>query len=234
MRRLDSEGGRTNAPTTRGLPQTGWPEEISNAITRLLELDLTALRRSRAERFFLENMEAAMALPALSLVLGGAASGKSAYAEALVRATPGSRVYIATAQGFDEEMRAKIAGHKAARAGDGWRTVEASLDLAGALTGIGAADVVLLDCATLWLSNVMLAGRDWQDETTALIAALAACPAPVVVVSNETGQGIVPENRLARRFRAAQGGLNQQLAAKAGFVAMVMAGLPMVLKGAAP
>jgi adenosylcobinamide kinase / adenosylcobinamide-phosphate guanylyltransferase len=179
-------------------------------------------------------MEAAMALPALSLVLGGAASGKSAYAEALVLAAPGSRVYIATAQGFDEEMRAKIAAHKAARAGDGWRTVEAPVDPAAALAGIGAAEIVLLDCATLWLSNVMLAGRVWQDEATALIAVLAACPAPVVVVSNETGHGVVPENQLARRFRAAQGGLNQQLAAEAGFVAVVMAGLPIVLKGTAP
>jgi len=175
-----------------------------------------------------------MGLPALSLILGGAASGKSSYGEALVRATPGSRVYIATAQGFDAEMQTKIAAHRAARAGDGWRTIEAPLDLAGALAGVGATEIVLLDCATLWLSNVMLAGRDWQEEATALIAALAACPAPVVVISNETGQGIVPDNQLARRFRAAQGGLNQQLAAEAQFVAMVMAGLPLVLKGAAP
>jgi len=175
-----------------------------------------------------------MALPALSLVLGGAASGKSAYAEALVRAAPGTRVYIATAEGFDDEMRAKIAAHRAARAQDGWRTVEAPLDLAHALAGITPGDVVLLDCATLWLSNVMLAGRDWRGAAIDLMAALAACPAPVVVVSNETGQGVVPDNKLARGFRAAQGGLNQQLAAEAGFVAVVMAGLPLVLKGAAP
>ena len=175
-----------------------------------------------------------MALPALSLVLGGAASGKSAYAEGLVRGAPGARVYLATAEGIDEEMRAKIAAHRAARASDGWRTVEAPLDLAGALAGAGAGDIVLLDCATLWLSNVMLAGRDWQAEAAGLIAALAACPALVVVVSNETGQGVVPENKLARGFRAAQGQLNQQLAAEAGFVAVVMAGLPLVLKGTAP
>jgi len=175
-----------------------------------------------------------MALPALSLVLGGAASGKSAYAEALVRSRSGTRVYLATAQGFDAEMRAKIAGHRAARADDGWRTVEAPLDLAGALAGVGAGDTVLLDCATLWLSNVMLEGGDWQVAATGLIAALAACPAPVVVVSNETGQGVVPDNRLARSFRAAQGGLNQQLAARAGYVAVVMAGLPLVLKGVSP
>ena len=175
-----------------------------------------------------------MALPALSLVLGGAASGKSAYAEGLVRAAPGARVYIATAEGFDDEMRAKIAAHRAARAQGGWRTVEAPLDLAGALAGITVEDVVLLDCATLWLSNVMLAGQDWRDAAKGLMAALAACPAPVVMVSNETGQGVVPENKLARGFRAAQGQLNQQLAAEAGFVAVVMAGLPLVLKGTAP
>ena len=174
-----------------------------------------------------------MTLPSLSLILGGAASGKSAYAEGLVRRAPGARVYIATAEGFDDEMRAKIAAHRAAREQDGWRTVEAPLDLTAALAGITADDVVLLDCATLWLSNVMLAGRDWWDEAAALIAALGSCPAPVVVVSNETGQGVVPENKLAREFRAAQGGLNQQLAAEAGFVAVVMAGLPLVLKGAA-
>lgn len=175
-----------------------------------------------------------MALPALSLILGGAASGKSAYAEGLVRAGPGARVYIATAEAFDDEMRTKIAAHRAARAEDGWRTVEAPLDLPGALAGMTAADTVLLDCATLWLSNVMLADRDWRVEATALMAALASCPAPVVVVSNETGQGVVPDNKLARGFRAAQGRLNQQLAAEAGFVAVVMAGLPLVLKGAAP
>jgi len=175
-----------------------------------------------------------MTLPALSLILGGAASGKSAYAEGLVRAAPGARVYIATAEGFDDEMRAKIAAHRAARAQDGWRTIEAPLDLPDALASAGADDTVLLDCATLWLSNVMLAGRAWQDAAAGLIAALATCPAQVVVVSNETGQGVVPENKLAREFRAAQGGLNQQLAAEAGFVAVVMAGLPLVLKGTAP
>jgi adenosylcobinamide kinase/adenosylcobinamide-phosphate guanylyltransferase len=175
-----------------------------------------------------------MALAALSLILGGAASGKSAYAEGLVRAASDARVYIATAEAFDDEMRGKIAAHRAARAQDGWRTIEAPLDLADALAGMTADDTVLLDCATLWLSNVMLAGGAWQDAAAGLIAALAACPAPVVVVSNETGQGVVPENKLARDFRAAQGGLNQQLAAEAGFVAVVMAGLPLVLKGAAP
>ena len=175
-----------------------------------------------------------MALPGLTLVIGGAASGKSARAEALVRAEPGARVYIATAQAFDDEMRAKIAAHKDMRAGDGWRTIEAPFDVAGALDGIGVGDVVLLDCATFWLTNLLLAERDWQTEAEALIASLRACTAPVVVVSNETGQGIVPENALARAFREAQGQLNQRLAAEAGLVLGVMAGLPLVLKGEAP
>ena len=175
-----------------------------------------------------------MSLPSLSLILGGAASGKSAYAEGLVRAVSGRRVYIATAQAFDSEMEAKIAAHRQARAGDDWDTVEAPLALADAVGGLAAGDVALVDCATLWLSNLMLADRDWQAETRALMASLAACPCPVVVVSNEVGQGIVPENALARVFRAAQGGLNQKLAAEAGFVAMVVAGLPMVLKGDGP
>ena len=175
-----------------------------------------------------------MSLPGLTLVIGGAASGKSAQAEALVRGQAGQRVYIATAQAFDDEMRAKIAAHQDMRAGDGWRTIEAPFDVAGALAGLGAGDVVLLDCATFWLTNLLLAERDWQEEAEALLAALLACPAPVVVVSNETGQGIVPENALARKFREAQGRLNQKLAAKAGLVVAVMAGLPLILKGEAP
>ncbi|WP_420395826.1 bifunctional adenosylcobinamide kinase/adenosylcobinamide-phosphate guanylyltransferase [Nioella sp.] len=175
-----------------------------------------------------------MSLPGLTLVIGGAASGKSAHAEALVRDHGGQRVYIATAQAFDDEMHAKIAAHQEMRAGDGWRTVEAPFDVVEALSGLGSGDVVLLDCATFWLMNLLLAERDWQEEAEALIAALLACPAPVVVVSNETGQGIVPENALARRFREAQGRLNQRLAAEAGLVVAVMAGLPLVLKGVAP
>ncbi|WP_306047833.1 bifunctional adenosylcobinamide kinase/adenosylcobinamide-phosphate guanylyltransferase [Nioella sp. MMSF_3534] len=175
-----------------------------------------------------------MSLPGLTLVIGGAASGKSAQAEALVRDHGGQRVYVATAQAFDDEMRAKISAHQEMRAGDGWRTVEAPFDVVGALDGLGSGDVVLLDCATFWLTNLLLSERDWQAEADTLIAALKACPAPVVVVSNETGQGIVPENALARAFREAQGRLNQRLAAEAGLVVAVMAGLPLVLKGEAP
>lgn len=172
-----------------------------------------------------------MALPALTLVIGGAASGKSAEAEALVRRQPGDRVYIASAEAHDDEMRAKIDAHRAARAGDGWRTVEAPLDVAGAVAALREGEVALFDCATFWLSNLLLAERDWENEANRLLAALSAARAPVVMVSNETGQGIVPGTRLGRQFRQAQGELNQRLAAASGLVIAVMAGLPMVLKG---
>lgn len=173
-------------------------------------------------------------LPRLTLVLGGAASGKSRYGEGLVRAASGRRVYLATAEAYDDEMRAKIAGHRDTRAADGWTTIEAPLDLAPVLGAVSADQAVLLDCATLWLSNHMLAGHDMRDAETALMTALAACAAPVVVVSNEVGLSVVPENALARQFQRAQGELNQRLAGEAGLVVQVTAGLPMTLKGALP
>ena len=179
------------------------------------------------------NKKFKILLPNLTLILGGAASGKSSYAERLVNADGRTRVYIATAQAFDDEMRDKIAAHRTTR-GDGWQTIEAPLDVAGALRGVGDGEVVLLDCATLWLSNAMLAERDLAQECAALLAALRACPAPMVVVSNEVGMGIVPEHAMSRRFRNAQGRLNQDLAAQADLVVAVMAGLPLVLKGTVP
>lgn len=172
-------------------------------------------------------------LPERVLILGGANSGKSALAEKLCVESGLNRVYIATAQAFDDEMADKIARHRAQR-GPGWHTVETPLDPMAALADRRPGEVALLDCATLWLSNVMLAGHDTGHAGDALLAALAACPARVVVVSNEVGQGIVPENALGRAFRAAQGRLNQRLAAQADRVVAVMAGLPLVLKEAAP
>jgi adenosylcobinamide kinase / adenosylcobinamide-phosphate guanylyltransferase len=172
-------------------------------------------------------------LPHLTLVIGGARSGKSRLAETLVTATGRPRIYIATAQAFDAEMGVRIAEHKAMR-GAGWQTVEAPLDLAGALGGVPADAAVLVDCATLWLTNHLLADHDLDAEALALTLALAACPAPVVVVTNEVGLSIVPDNALARRFRDAQGSLNQQLAAKADLVVAVWAGLPLTLKGILP
>lgn len=169
-------------------------------------------------------------LPQLCLILGGARSGKSGLAESLVMDTGLPRHYIATAEGWDDEMRLRIAQHQTSRGKD-WTTWSVPRDVAGTLAQVPNGQVVLLDCATLWLTNHMLADADITVESAALFRALSACASPVVVVSNEVGWGIVPENALARAFRDHQGRLNQQLAAQAGLVVGVMAGLPMVLKG---
>ncbi len=164
----------------------------------------------------------------LTLVLGGARSGKSLYAERLIAAVPPPWVYVATAQAFDDEMVLRIAQHRARRA-EGWETVEAPLDLAGAL--MAASDrPVLVDCLTLWLTNLMLGGHDIAAATAGLDAALDARAAPTVLVANEVGLGIVPDNALARAFRDAAGRLNQHLAARADTVLFMVAGLPMRVK----
>lgn len=168
-------------------------------------------------------------LPKLTLVLGGAASGKSAYAEGLIAGSGLQKVYIATAQVYDAEMEAKVARHREMR-GEGWITYEEPLDVSAILSQVQVGQAVLLDCATLWLSNVMLADHDIAAASAGLVQGLADCAAPVVIVSNEVGQGIVPDNALARRFRNAHGALNQAIAAQADSVVAVMAGLPLVLK----
>ena len=172
-------------------------------------------------------------LPKLSFILGGAASGKSAFAEQLVIQTGAPRVYIATAQIFDAEMRAKVDAHLAMRGTD-WRTIEAPTDLSDAFASINQDEVVLLDCATMWLSNHLMDEGDIAAATDALLAQLKNCAGRVVVVSNEVGMGIVPDNALARKFRDAQGKLNQQIAAQADLAVFVVAGLPNVLKGQLP
>lgn len=169
--------------------------------------------------------------PKFSLIVGGARSGKSRLAERLATAAKMPRHYIATAEIWDEEMRARIDRHVADRGAD-WVTHEAPRDVAAALRQ--ADGVVLMDCATLWLTNVMLGGGDILAETATLLAAIDAHAGPVIVVSNEVGWGIVPDNRLARDFRDEQGRLNQRLAEAADLVAGVMAGLPIVLKGQLP
>jgi adenosylcobinamide kinase / adenosylcobinamide-phosphate guanylyltransferase len=172
-----------------------------------------------------------MAIPPLTLVLGGARSGKSRYAESLVTALPPPWIYCATAEAGDAEMAARIAVHQARR-GEGWQTVEAPHDLATALAPAGNDTPVLVDCLTLWLSNRMLAEADMETETAQLETALAGRRGPAVLVSNEVGFGIVPENALARRFRDMQGWLNQRMAARAGRVVLMVAGLPLIVKDA--
>ncbi len=168
-----------------------------------------------------------------TLVLGGSASGKSAYGEKLATDTGRERIYIATAQVFDAEMAQKVERHRTLR-GEGWQTVEAPHDLGLALAAARADQVVLIDCATMWLSNHMLTDHNMEAAEAALMAALDACAAKVIVVSNELGLSVVPDNTLARRFRDAQGRLNQRLAARCDLVVLVMAGLPVALKGTLP
>ncbi len=170
----------------------------------------------------------ALRAPHLTLVLGGARSGKSRYAEGLVTRLPPPWVYIATAQAFDDEMRARVAEHRDRRVA-GWHTVEAPMALAAALQDAGDAPV-LVDCLTLWLTNLMLGDADLVAAEAALDAALGRT-AQTVLVSNEVGLGIVPDNALARRFRDAAGRLHQNLAARADRVVFMVAGLPLFVKG---
>ena len=167
-----------------------------------------------------------------TLVLGGASSGKSALAEARVLRTDALAIYVATAQAFDDEMSDKIARHRARRGAE-WATVEEPLALADAIGGAPRDLPVLVDCVTLWLTNLLLADADVAAAENAFVAALANRHAPVTIVSNEVGYGIVPMDALSRRFRAAQGALNQRLAAECGTVLMVVAGLPLAIKGTA-
>ncbi|WP_420003729.1 bifunctional adenosylcobinamide kinase/adenosylcobinamide-phosphate guanylyltransferase [Arenibacterium sp. LLYu02] len=167
----------------------------------------------------------------VTVILGGAASGKSAFAEQACVNTGKNRKYWATSQILDQEMRAKVDRHILQR-GAGWQTIEEPFHASLVMPHVGHDDVLLMDCATMWLTNHLLADHDLAQETEALLEALAACAGEVVVVSNETGLGIVPENALARRFREAQGRLNIALAAQADRVILVAAGLPLVLKGA--
>jgi adenosylcobinamide kinase / adenosylcobinamide-phosphate guanylyltransferase len=168
-----------------------------------------------------------------TLVLGGARSGKSRYAESLIAALPPAFdppwVYIATAQAGDEEMAARIKAHRARR-GPQWQTVEAPREIAEAVV-LAQPMPVLIDCLTLWLSNMMLAGADVDAEVARLERALQAAAAPVVLVSNEVGSGIVPDNALGRKFRDLQGALNQRIAARADRVVLMVAGLPLAVKG---
>ena len=167
---------------------------------------------------------------ATTLVLGGARSGKSAFAERLVGDSGLARIYLATATAGDDEMRSRISHHRAQR-GDGWITVEEPLALVDALTREAThGRAVLVDCLTLWLSNLMHAERDPEIEARRLTRFLGVAQYPVVMVSNEVGLGLVPETPLGRAFRDAQGRLNQAVAAAVTEVEFVAAGLPLRLK----
>jgi adenosylcobinamide kinase / adenosylcobinamide-phosphate guanylyltransferase len=166
---------------------------------------------------------------AIVLITGGARSGKSWRAEARARACPGRPVYIATAEALDAEMEERIARHRARRGND-WIEREAPLDLVQALTDTDGGGARLVDCLTLWLSNLLHAGRNWPDEAAMLTAVLGQQRSPVILVTNEVGLGIVPDNALARSFRDAAGLLSQNVAAVADEVEFVVAGLPMKVK----
>lgn len=166
---------------------------------------------------------------AFTLILGGARSGKTSHALKEAEASGGALVMIATAEAMDDEMSDRIRRHQLER-GDRWRTVEAPIDLAAAISSLAAGDAAVVDCLTLWVSNLLMRGMNVADEAEDLIAALKASPARLWLVSNEVGFGIVPENALARRFRDDTGRLHQRLAVEAQQVVMVMAGLPLKLK----
>lgn len=168
-------------------------------------------------------------LPPVTFVLGGVRSGKSAFAERLVEAR-GPGLFLATAEAGDAEMQDRIRRHRERR-GSSWTTIEEPLDIVSVLKANATLQrPVLVDCLTLWLSNVMEGEDDWETVVATLVAALAALPGPVVLVSNEVGLGIVPENPLARAFADAAGCMNQRVAAAADRVVLVAAGLPTVLK----
>ena len=167
------------------------------------------------------------AFPRMTLVLGGARSGKSAYAEGLIEAAPAPWLYLATAQAFDDEMRARIALHRDRRSAE-WITRDSPIELPEAVAA--ATGPVLVDCLTLWMTNLILSEAKVPDAVAALLTACATSPGPLVLVGNEVGLGIVPDNALARRFRDEAGRLHQRLAAQADRVIFMVAGLPMTVK----
>ncbi|MGB3148695.1 MAG: bifunctional adenosylcobinamide kinase/adenosylcobinamide-phosphate guanylyltransferase [Paracoccaceae bacterium] len=163
------------------------------------------------------------------LITGGARSGKSVIAETMALSLAPRAVYIATCEVRDAEMAARVASHRARRGAE-WTDHAEPLDLARALEETDGQGPRLIDCLTLWLSNLMFAGRDWQTAAADLCTTLPLQSDPVVIVTNEVGGGIVPENRLARDFRDAAGLLNQQVAALADEVILAVAGLPLKVK----
>lgn len=164
-------------------------------------------------------------------ILGGARSGKSRFAEELAGKSGGSLHYLATGRAWDDEMRERIVHHQVRRGGE-WTTHEAPVDIAAVLEQLDAPEnVVLIDCLTLWLTNLMMENADIEAAFAALEAAIVSARARLIFVSNEVGLGIVPENRMAREFRDHAGRLHQRIAAIAREVYFVAAGLPLKMKG---
>ena len=165
----------------------------------------------------------------ITLILGGQRSGKSGYAEQLVEAK-GCGLYLATAQAFDDEMKDRINTHKNRR-GEMWSTLEEPFDIANVIDRESKVErPILVDCLTLWLSNLMMAERDISIETERLISVLQKSQGPVVLVSNEVGQGVIPDNALARKFVDCAGRMNQVIAEASDRVVWVTAGIPNILK----
>ncbi len=167
----------------------------------------------------------------ITLIIGGARSGKSRFCESLAH---DPKYYLATAQAFDDEMRQRIATHQERRGAD-WVTIDTPIELAATLQNYDQAGTfILVDCLTLWLTNLILAEADWEQDLEELLDVLGNAKGDIVLVSNEVGLGIVPDNALARRFRDAQGITNQSVAEIAETVILTVAGLPVVVKGSRP
>ena len=165
----------------------------------------------------------------ITLITGGARSGKSRFAEKLALEQPGRPVYIATAEALDDEMRARISEHKARR-DDQWLDKPATIDLAGAIAATEGHGVRLIDCLTMWLSNLVFSEANIEQHSALLVDALSKAASPVVLVTNEIGSGIVPDNKLSRDFRDAQGRLNQLVGAAAEEIILVVCGHPVKVK----
>jgi adenosylcobinamide kinase/adenosylcobinamide-phosphate guanylyltransferase len=164
-----------------------------------------------------------------TLILGGAASGKSQYAENLVKVSKQKKFYLASANIYDKEMQSKVKKHKLRR-GDDWTTITEPLNAADKIAKLNDKQIMLFDCATMWLTNHFLEENDIHHEIELLINSIKFSSGSIVIVTNEVGAGIVPENSMARKFRELQGELNQRLAASANHVVQVIAGLPLTLK----
>ena len=167
----------------------------------------------------------------ITFVLGGARSGKSQFAEQLCQEKSKERIYIATAQAYDHEMKSRISIHQHRR-DQTWRTVDCPIELPKVISELNMPDgAVLVDCLTLWTTNIMLGERDIAADTAALITALKNASCPIILVANEVGLGIVPDNKMGRDFRDHAGRVNQAVAAASDQVYFIAAGLPLKLKG---